>query len=37
MEEGRVDGVDEGEPVYAVMPTVGLDQGGPFAELGVSG
>ena len=34
MEQRRVDGVDEREAVDTVMPAVGLDEKGPFSELG---
>ena len=37
MEKGTVDCVDEGETVEVVMAAVGLDQEGPFLELGVAG
>lgn len=37
MEKGGIDGVDEGEAVDAVEAAVGLDEGGPFAELGTAG
>lgn len=37
MEERAFDGFDEGEAVGAVVAAPGLDQGGPFLELGEAG
>lgn len=37
MEERGVGGIDEREAVDAMMAAVGEDEGGPFAELGLSG
>jgi len=37
VEKGTVDCIDEGETVEAVVAAVGLDQEGPFLELGVAG
>ena len=36
MEERRLNCVDEREPVEPVVSAVGLDQGRPFLELGVT-